>query len=143
MLLAAFFMQSQAPARAVMIVIIDFEFQYRADAGEAVEHVAMSAKSRKPDTESFGIESSSALASSRLQTGLLPFLTTYFGPRTACAGLEETICRCRAFLDQRRGERPLGKHSKVGRRDGGLKMDLTKPLPSALPMCIDCRRDLW
>src|SRR5271166_599073 len=28
----------------------------------------------------------------------------------------------------------LGKHSKVGRRDGGLKMDWTKPLPSALPM---------
>ena len=52
----------------------------------------MSARSRNPDTESFGIESSSVLASSRLQTGVLPFLTTYFGPRTACAGLEETIC---------------------------------------------------
>ena len=42
----------------------------------------MSARSRNPDTESFGIESSSILASSRLQTGVLPFLTTYFGPRT-------------------------------------------------------------
>src|ERR1700751_4938372 len=48
----------------------------------------MSARSRNPDTESFGIESSSVLASSRLQTGVLPFLTTYFGPRTACAGFE-------------------------------------------------------
>src|SRR6476659_1109919 len=53
----------------------------------------MSAMSRKPDTESLGIESSNVLASSRLQTGVLPFLTTYFGPRTECAGLEETICR--------------------------------------------------
>src|SRR5712675_2064419 len=34
----------------------------------------MSARSRKPDTESLGIESSSVLASSRLQTGVLPFL---------------------------------------------------------------------
>src|SRR5271170_7524279 len=42
----------------------------------------MSAKSRNPDTESLGIESSSVLASSRLQTGVLPFFTTYFGPRT-------------------------------------------------------------
>src|SRR5271157_4105192 len=53
----------------------------------------MSARSRKPDTESFGIESSSVLASSRLQTGVLPFLTTYFGPRTACAGFDGVICR--------------------------------------------------
>src|ERR1700704_4081849 len=37
-LFAAFFMESQPPARAVVIVIIDFEFQYRADTGEAVEH---------------------------------------------------------------------------------------------------------
>src|SRR5260370_25510594 len=49
---------------------------------------AMSARSRNPDTESFGIESSSVLASSRLQTGVLPFLTTYFGPRTECAGFD-------------------------------------------------------
>src|ERR1700719_2287390 len=48
----------------------------------------MSAKSRKPDTESLGIESKSVLASSRLQTGVLPFLTTYFGPRTECAGFD-------------------------------------------------------
>src|ERR1700732_2366540 len=53
----------------------------------------MSAGSRKPDTESFGIESSSVLASSRLQTGVLPFLTTYFGPRTECAGFVGVICR--------------------------------------------------
>src|SRR5271166_320131 len=53
----------------------------------------MSARSRKPDTESLGIESSSVLASSRLQTGVLPFLTTYFGPRTECAGFDDVICR--------------------------------------------------
>jgi hypothetical protein len=32
------------------------------------------------------------LASSRLQTGVLPFLTTYLGPRTGCAGFEGVIC---------------------------------------------------
>src|ERR1700682_6083154 len=53
----------------------------------------MSARSRNPDTESLGIESNSVLASSRLQTGVLPFLTTYFGPRTECAGFEGVICR--------------------------------------------------
>src|SRR6266436_9796969 len=53
----------------------------------------MSARSRKPDTESFGIESRSVLASSRLQTGVLPFLTTYFGPRTECAGFDRVTCR--------------------------------------------------
>jgi len=37
MLLAAFFVESQPPARAVMIVIIDSEFQYRIHTGEAVE----------------------------------------------------------------------------------------------------------
>ena len=37
----------------------------------------------------------------------------------------------------------LGKHSKGGRRGGGLKMDWTKPPPRAWPMCIDCRLDLW
>src|SRR6478672_10010324 len=49
--------------------------------------------SLKPDTEFLGIESSSVLASSRLQTGVLPFLTTYFGPRTECAGFDRVICR--------------------------------------------------
>jgi hypothetical protein len=38
MLLVAFFVESQSPARAVMIVIVDLEFQYRAHTGEAVEH---------------------------------------------------------------------------------------------------------
>ena len=38
MLLAAFFVEAQPPARPVMIVIVDFEFQHRADTGEAVEH---------------------------------------------------------------------------------------------------------
>src|SRR5450631_3991178 len=93
MLLAAFFMESQPPAGTVVIVIVDFEFQYRADTGEAVEHRGDERRSRNPDTESFGIESSNVLASSRLQTGVLPFLTTYFGPRTECAGFVGVICR--------------------------------------------------
>src|SRR5258708_31751404 len=54
---------------------------------------AISARSRNPDTESFGIESNNVLASSRLQTGVLPFLTTYFGPRTEWAGFDGVICR--------------------------------------------------
>jgi hypothetical protein len=37
----------------------------------------------------------------------------------------------------------LGRHSKGGRRGGELKIDWTKPLPRAWPMCIDCRLDLW
>jgi hypothetical protein len=37
-LLAAFLMESQPPARAVLIVIVDFEFQHCAHTGEAVEH---------------------------------------------------------------------------------------------------------
>src|ERR1700738_2447494 len=34
MLLAAFFVESQPPARAVMIVVVDFVFQYRAHTGQ-------------------------------------------------------------------------------------------------------------
>ena len=37
-LLAAFFVESQPSTRAIMIVIVDFEFQYCAHTGEAVEH---------------------------------------------------------------------------------------------------------
>ena len=37
----------------------------------------------------------------------------------------------------------LGKHLKGGRRGGELKIDWTKPLPRAWPMCIVCRLDLW
>jgi hypothetical protein len=36
----------------------------------------------------------------------------------------------------------LGRLSEGGRRGGGLKIDWTKPLPSAWPMCIDRRLDL-
>jgi hypothetical protein len=38
MLLAAFFMESQPPTGPIMIVIINFEFQYCAHTGEAIEH---------------------------------------------------------------------------------------------------------
>ena len=37
----------------------------------------------------------------------------------------------------------LGRRFKGGRRGGELKIDWTKPLPRAWPMCIDCRLDLW
>jgi hypothetical protein len=33
----------------------------------------------------------------------------------------------------------LGEHSEGGRRDGGLKMDRTKPLGRDLAMGVDCR----
>src|ERR1700686_3905050 len=64
----------------------------------------MSARSRKPDTESLGIESSSVLASSRLQTGVLPFFTTYFGPRTVLS----------PYIDQRQGQ--ASSNHRVGLR---------------------------
>jgi hypothetical protein len=34
-------------------------------------------------------------------------------------------------------------HTKGDRRDAGLKMGWTKPLPGAWPMGIDRRLDLW
>ena len=37
-LLATFFVESQPPTCAIVIVVIDFEFQYCAHSGEAVEH---------------------------------------------------------------------------------------------------------
>src|ERR1700693_4158257 len=37
-LLAALFVESQSPADAIMIIIVNFEFQYRAHTGEAVKH---------------------------------------------------------------------------------------------------------
>src|SRR5262249_37010204 len=43
--------------------------------------VEIRARSRSPARVSRGIDSRSFLASSRLQTGVLPRLTTYFGPR--------------------------------------------------------------
>jgi hypothetical protein len=69
----------------------DFDDEYREAQTGPLNIAAMSAKSRKPDTESLGIDSRSVLASSRLQTGVLPFLTTYFGPRTECAGFDGVI----------------------------------------------------
>src|SRR5580704_14234322 len=43
----------------------------------------------------------------------------------AASGIMQSIFRSAARRDT------LGKHSKGGRRDGGLKMDWTKPLPRA------------
>jgi hypothetical protein len=40
------------------------------------------------------------------------------------------------------GRKTFGEQSEGDRRDGGLKMGWTKPLPSAWPMGIDCLPDL-
>ena len=53
----------------------------------------------------------------------------------------EIVILQRIFRSASRRE-TFGKHSKGGRRDGGLKMDWTKPPPTAWPMCIECRLDL-
>jgi hypothetical protein len=50
---------------------------------------------------------------------------------------------CRGFFRSAARRETLGRHSNGGRRGGELKIDWTKPLPRAWPMCIDCRRDLW
>ncbi len=47
----------------------------------------ISARSRSPTSELVSMAARSARASSRSSTGVLPFLTTCLGPRTACAGL--------------------------------------------------------
>ena len=67
--------------------------------------------SRKPDTESLGIESNNVLASSRLQTGVLPFLTTYFGPRTECAGFDGNV-------EKLTGRRPMTRRGIRSRSPG-------------------------
>ena len=46
------------------------------------------------------------------------------------------------FRSASRRER-LGKHLDGGRRGGELKIDWTKPLPRAWPMCFVCQLDLW
>jgi hypothetical protein len=44
---------------------------------------------------------------------------------------------CRAFLGQRRGERSEESEKMLERRDGGLKMDRTKPLHRRRAMGIE------
>src|ERR1700722_16688412 len=58
------------------------------------------------------------------------------------AGNGELSIMQRIFSSAPRRE-TLGRHFKGGRRGGELKIDWTKPLPRAWPMCIDCRLDLW
>jgi hypothetical protein len=48
---------------------------------------------------------------------------------------------CRAFLARRRGRRKPENDWKLDGRAGGLKMDWTKPLHDARPMCFDCHLD--
>jgi hypothetical protein len=53
-LFPAFFTKPASTACAIVIIIIDCEFQYGAHAGEAVKHYRYESQSRKPDTESIG-----------------------------------------------------------------------------------------
>src|SRR5437762_12072485 len=65
--------------------------------------VEIRARSRSPArSPPRGIDSKSFLASSRLQTGVLPRLTTYFGPRTDAVGFTGTSCRPRVFISYAR-----------------------------------------
>ena len=52
----------------------------------------MRARSRRPVSVSVTMESSSSRASPAVSTGVLPFRTECFGPRTALAGLTGMIC---------------------------------------------------
>ena len=52
--------------------------------------MAISARSRRSRTVSVGMASSSLRHSLPSSTGVLPVVTTYFGPRTAAAGLVGT-----------------------------------------------------
>jgi hypothetical protein len=51
--------------------------------------------------------------------------------KTTSVGITINSTLCRVFLGQRRGARRLESIQKGGRRDGGLKMDWTKPLARA------------
>src|SRR5271165_80363 len=64
------------------IVEVDSENRLRLAAREAFDFQRMRRRNPRQRTPS-----------SRLQTGVLPVLTTYFGPRTECAGFDGVICR--------------------------------------------------
>ena len=68
-------------------------------------------------------------------------INIYFGVRARNGKYSVNGIMQRIFRSASRRE-TFGKHSKGGRRDGGLKMDWTKPPPTAWPMCIECRLDL-
>lgn len=85
-LFAAFLMELHPAPAPLHIVVFDLRFKGGVDAGEGVDMRPINARSRKPTTELVSMESSRARASSVLSTGVLPFFTTYLGPRTAWAG---------------------------------------------------------
>ena len=85
--LAAFFVEAQPPALAVGELILDAHADRRADAGEAERHQRDQCAVAQPDVRRDVDLSSSFLASSPSNTGVLPFFTTCFGPRTAAAEL--------------------------------------------------------
>jgi hypothetical protein len=57
--------------------------------------------------------------------------------RNAELGILQSIFRSASRRDR------LENMGNGGRRDGGLKIDRTKPPAGAWPMCIGCRLDLW
>jgi len=63
----------------------------RANPGKTIDHDRMRARSRSPINVVLSIESSSLRASSADNTGVLPRLTTYLGPRTELSGLDSRI----------------------------------------------------
>ena len=65
----------------------------------------ISARSRRPVSVSGSMLSSRARASSVVSTGVLPFFTTYFGPRTAWAGI---------VVDDVAGHQPVEQHAQRG-----------------------------
>ena len=92
MALAAFLMQPDPPALAVLVVVLDAHVDHGRDAREGVDtSTPMIARSRRPTMESVLIESRSVRAWSAFKTGVLPRLTTCFGPRTEDAGFMGTI----------------------------------------------------
>jgi hypothetical protein len=88
--LALFFVQPKPPALPVLEIVSPPHRHRRAYPGEAVDDNP----DEHPVAESnvvASIESSSLRASSAESTGVLPRLTTYFGPRTELAGLDSRI----------------------------------------------------
>ena len=86
MVLAAFFMQPHPPAFSLLVIILDIHADDGRHAREAVNHhgeqgaIAQAAEFGHVD----GIQQQSGFL--RVRTGVLPFLMTYLGPRTAEAG---------------------------------------------------------
>jgi hypothetical protein len=89
-MLAPFFVQAQLPAGDARAKILDFHFQRRGDAREALGQRRDQCPVAQFAQVSDGIASMSRRHSFPSSTGVLPVLTTCVGPRTAVAGLVGT-----------------------------------------------------